>query len=347
MCFAALEGVLFHTGLYSSIIEPDSTTGSLEIQLRNEIKRPKPNRNQVLAVGHSRMALLPRIANEMKPATGYTFGTIGLGGTSPRDWYYSLRAVDPTARQYAAIVIPSDNYNEPDVGDDQAERESDLHYLLARLGWRDLFDFPWTHKTPKLQWTAFRGLLFKGFVYKRDFEEFLDHPRERIKKVRYYDHDSFGWYYGYGGVDKDLKGIGIDWQHKSIDYPASLSQDEKDSIHRELFPDPIPPEGHTTAYLRYWYERIVDYYRGTGTRIVFMRVPRAPISPPDEPVNPHSAVRQLASRPDVVVLDEHLFDGIEHPQYFWDGWHLNRDGMDRFSEILATAVRNTLGPPRT
>ena len=83
--FAAFEGILFHTGLYSSIVEPDSTTGFMELQIRNEIRRPKPDRNQVLAVGHSRMALLPRVVNQEKPGTGYTFATIGLGGTTPRD----------------------------------------------------------------------------------------------------------------------------------------------------------------------------------------------------------------------------------------------------------------------
>ena len=44
------------------------------------------------------MALLPRVVNEEKPGTGYTFATIGLGGTTPRIWYYALRAVDPDAR---------------------------------------------------------------------------------------------------------------------------------------------------------------------------------------------------------------------------------------------------------
>ena len=96
--FAAYEGILFHTGFYSSIVEPDSTTGYMELQLRNEIRRPKPNRNQVLAVGHSRMPLLPRVVNEEKPGTGYTFASIALGGTTPRSWFYELRAVDPDAR---------------------------------------------------------------------------------------------------------------------------------------------------------------------------------------------------------------------------------------------------------
>ena len=117
--FAGLEGLIFHSGLYARIIEPDSTTGFMEVQIQNEIRRPKPDRNQVLAVGHSRMALLPRIENEKKPGTGYTFATIGLGGTTPRTWYYALRAVDPDAHNYAAILIPEDDYNEPDTWGDE------------------------------------------------------------------------------------------------------------------------------------------------------------------------------------------------------------------------------------
>ena len=205
--FAGFEGILFHTGLYSSIVEPDSTTGYMELQLRNEIRRPKPNRNQVLAVGHSRMALLPRVVNEQTPGTGYTFATIGLGGTTPRIWYYALRAVDPNAHNYAAIVIPEDDYNEPDGYDYQSERETDLHYLLARLELRDLLDFPWTFQSKKLRWQIVRGMILKGSVYKRDFLEFIAHPAARVKKARYFASDSAGWYYGYGGVDENLTGL--------------------------------------------------------------------------------------------------------------------------------------------
>lgn len=346
LCFAALEGVLFHTGFYSAIVEPDSTTGYLELQIRNEIRRPKPNRNQVLAVGHSRMALLPRVVNEEKPGTGYTFASIGLGGTTPRVWYYSLRALDPKAHNYAAIVIPSDDYNEPDTYDYQSEREVDLHYLIGRLGLRDLADFPWTYQSPKLRWEIFRGIILKGFVYKRDFEEFLDHPLQRIAKARYYAHDSAGWYYGYGGVDETLAGLHIDWQHKTIQYPAGVSADRRKDIENELFPTLPPDEGRETAYLRYWYGKIIAYYRGSGTKLIFMRVPRAPVSPPDAPPKMNSAIREIASQPDVIVLDENVFDQLEHPDFFWDGWHLNRQGMEAFSRLLASEVRRVLGPPK-
>ena len=64
--YAALEGVIFHSGLYARIVEPGSTTGRMELQLQNEIRRPKPDRNQVLAVGHSRVAFMPKIANQMQ-----------------------------------------------------------------------------------------------------------------------------------------------------------------------------------------------------------------------------------------------------------------------------------------
>lgn len=347
LCFAALEGLLFHTKFYASIVEPDSTTGFMELQLRNEIRRPKLDRNQVLAVGHSRMALLPRVVNEARPGTGYTFATIGLGGTTPRSWYYSLRAVDPTAHNYAAIVIPTDDFNEPDMYDYQSEREADLHYLIARLGLRDLWEFPSSFRSIKYKWVTFRGIILKGFVYKRDFLEFLDHPRERIAKAHYYARDSAGWYYGYGGEDRNLAGIQIDWRHKTVHLPDRVPEAQRKRIEGLLFPARPPDEGLETAYLRYWYGKIIDYYRGSGTKLIFMRVPRAPTSPPDPAPKLNSAIRQIASEPNVVVLDEHLFDQLEHPDLFWDAWHLNRPGMEAFSRVLATEVRRVLGPPQS
>ena len=346
LCFAALEGILFHTGLYSSIIEPESTTGEMEVQLRNEIRRPKHNRNQVLAVGHSRMALLPRIVNQDMPGIGYTFASIGLGGTTPRIWYYALRAVDPTARTYAAIVIPTDDFNEPDTYDYHTEREADLHYLLVRLALRDLSDFPWSYQSRKLQWVTFRGIVLKGFVYKRDFLGFLDHPLARIAKARYVDSDSAGWYYGYGGVDENLEGLRIDWRGRTMQFPDRVPEGKRAQIEDMLFPTLPPDEGRETAYLRYWYGKIIAYYRGSGTKLIFMRVPRAPTSPPDPAPKLNSAIRQIASEPDVIVLDEHLFDQLEHPDLFWDAWHLNRSGLNAFSRLLATEVRRVLGPPK-
>ena len=343
--FAALEGLIFHSGLYAAIIEPVSTTGSLELNLRNEIKRPKPDRNQVLAVGHSRMAMWPRIANQMQPSTGYTFASIGLGGTDPRTWYYSLRAVDPHAHSYAAIVIPEDDYNEPDTGPDPADQDVDLHYLIARLGLGDLLEFPWTYRSAERRWSAFESILLPGLVYKQDFQEFLDHPLARIAKAQFYAEGSASWAYDYGGDARTLAGLEVDWANKTLHFPPGVAEADQKRAADELFREFPSDQGLETAYLRYWYGRIVDHYRGSGTRIFFLRVPRAPATPPEEPVKPHTAVRDLAGQPGVIVLDEHLLDTLEHPENFWDGWHLNRKGMKAFTEIIATEVRKALGPP--
>ena len=97
IAFAAIEGAVFHTGLYPWILNPDTSTGDLETTLREERDRPK-NGPQVLGIGDSRMVLLPRISNQHTPETGYTFGTIATAGSSVRAWYYMLRDIDPTAR---------------------------------------------------------------------------------------------------------------------------------------------------------------------------------------------------------------------------------------------------------
>ena len=63
LLYALFEGALFHTGFYSSILDPSSSTGTLETLVRNEQNRAMADHNQVLCVGDSRMGILPRMAN--------------------------------------------------------------------------------------------------------------------------------------------------------------------------------------------------------------------------------------------------------------------------------------------
>jgi len=345
--FATFEGVIFHTRLYPSILEPDSTAGAMETQLNNEMKRPKPDRNQVLAVGHSRMALLPRVANDMQPSTGYRFASVGLGGSTPRCWYYELRELDPTARRYAAIIIPTDDFNEPDTYEEPSNRELDTRYLISRLKLSDLTEYPWSFDDYKLKWVTFGDILFKGYVYKRDFLEFLSATKARIANARLSKVHSSSWIYDYRGPEHSVAGLQIDWQHNVAHYPASFTPEQRKLIEDVLFQPRPPDAGQLSRYLRHWYGRILDHYRGSGTKLIFLRVPRAPVPPPEHPPKLNSAIRQIASEPDVIVLDEHLFDPLERTELFADPMHLTGEGMDRFSRTLATEVRRMLGPPKS
>jgi hypothetical protein len=344
--FAAFEGLTFHTRLYPSIIEPDSTTGSVELRIRTEQRRAKRDHKQVLALGNSRMSLLPRIANQVMPATGYTFASAAAPGTYARGWYYIDRSVDPDSHAYDAILVPSDDYDELDRGTDLDDYQWELNYLLARLELRDLFEFAASHRDNWRRWAAFRGVLLKGFVYKRDFQMFLLHPKERLAKAKDQDLHWAQWAYDYTGTDESLAGLEIDWQEGTAKFPERFSDVQREVIADTILADPVPDTGRSTAYYRYWYGKILDRYRGSGTKIIFLRLPRGPVSPPQHPPKPDSAVRQLASQPKVTLLDEHLFDSLERPELFQDPLHLNRPGMEKFSRMLAIEVAKVLGPPQ-
>ncbi len=147
--------------------------GYVETVLDHEATRVRQGPNQVLGIGDSRMALVAKTANALTPETGYQFGTIAVAGTTPRCWYYMLRAADPNANQYRAIVIGIESYNDDELLEDYAERESDLNYVLHRLELRDLKEFSQSYRDPQRQWRAATGIAFKGLIYKRDLQDFL------------------------------------------------------------------------------------------------------------------------------------------------------------------------------
>lgn len=343
---AVLEAGLFHTGLYAYILAPDSTTGVMETVLNNELERPKEGPNQILGIGDSRMALVPRVANELTPETGYTYATIAAAGSTPRCWYYMLRAVDPDANRYRAVVIGIETFDDLEVLEPYADRESDLNYLANRLRLTDLWEFSSSYDDPWRQWRAARGIVLKGLVYKRDFQDLLLHPRERWRYVRQSKRDSHIWNYDYRGDDKNLGGLAVDWEHRTVTAPPGTDPGVAASLNRILV-EPLPEDiGRYSKYLHYWLGRIYDHYRGSATTLVFVRLARAPWIRPDLPgKNPHSSVRELAAEPNVDLLPEELSTPLERPEFFRDEMHLNQPGLDEFSETLAHRMRELLGPP--
>lgn len=346
VAFAAIEGAVFHTEFYPWILNPDASTGHVETILRNEIVRPKDG-PQVLGIGDSRMLLLPRISNEHTPETGYTFGTVAAPGASPRSWYYMLRDTDPSARLYRAIVMAVEGYDDADVWDDSADSDADLSYVIARLRLGDLWEFSRSYRSPTQQWKAARGILFKGLVYKRDFEDLLLHPISRFRYAKLSHRDSFGWFYGYSGPPNTLSEFRVDWEAKTVSAPAAADPARVAGLKARLMGARPPETGNESRYLKYWLGKIHERYRGSPTRLIFFRLPRGGFVRPDQPrYNPHSSVRELAAQPNVTLIDEHFFDSLETPELFHDELHLNGPGMDRFSLMLTQEVGRILGPPR-
>jgi hypothetical protein len=340
--FWAVEFAIFHTDAYYTILSHDSSTGSVETYIRNELKRARTSPRQVLTIGDSRMGFLPRYANELQ--TGYEFGTIALGGATPRDWYYMLRGADPDANRYSAILIAMDDYEDVEVEEDNSVRAADLYYLIGRLKYSDLVYFARSYQhDPRLEWAAVRGILLKGLIYKRDFQDFLLHPTSRIQMANLARKDSYQWYYTYVGPNQSLEGVVVDWTNRTVTVPAGFTAAQKKAYEDRFLAPRTAYRGDRTAYLHQWLGKIYERYRGSKTRLIFLHLPRGPFVRPDQPaVNPHSSVRELAAQPGVILMPEHLFDSIERPGLFIDQMHMNGPGCAEFSRILGGRVSQTL-----
>jgi hypothetical protein len=344
--FLLIETLVFHTDYYASIINPDSSAGYLELEVGNEIRRVVAGRNQVLTIGDSRMDFFPKYTDRQQPGTGYTFATIATAGTTARCWYYMLRDVDPTARRYAAIVVGVNDFEDAETWDNTADYITDLHYLIARLRWSDLMEFSSSFEDPQLKWQVARSILFKGLVYKTDFQDFLRNPVKRLRYVDLARRDSKNWYYDYEGTKDTVQGITVDWAARTVQGSPKFTPAQVAEFQKRFLAELAPPMGRRTKFLKKWYGKIADRYRGSGTRLIFVRLPRGPFVRPDQPAfNPHSSVRELAARGDAILDQEHSFDSLERPELFWDPYHMNGPGSAEFSRMVARDVQLILGPP--
>jgi hypothetical protein len=183
-------------------------------------------------------------------------------------------------------------------------------------------------------------------VFQQDIRAFLADPAHRFQYVELCNQGYAGWVYDYLETTKSMAGLQIDWSNLEVTFPSGTDDDQKANVKSFLAHKPDDQNGWVAAYRRMWLGKIIDLYQGTDTKIILLRLPRGPIPRPDNlVVKGKSATRELARRPNVMLADEHAFDTIERPEFYKDGMHLNREGIDRFSVLLEKEVARLLGPP--
>jgi len=342
LLFFALDALAFRTGWYVSILEPDSTAGFLETYLNIEARRPEGRYRQVLAVGDSRMGLKTRVANDLSVTTGCAFGTIAVPGTTPRCWYYMLRKVDPDCNRYDAILVPFDSYDDR-AWENHADRELDLNYLTPLLRVTDFPQFVLSYPSWLTRAHAAEAVLLKGLSYQNDFQAFLGHPRTRLQQVKLTEQHAGEWYYDAVWERHSLAGISVDWNAKTVVLPAWLTAGKRAETEHILLDDPPPISEQYKRYRRRWLGAILDRYRGSRTRFIFLRLPRGPVLRPDIPLpDSQSTARQFAAAGRAILLPEDTFDSLERPELFGDALHLNEEGGHEFSMMLAGEIGRIL-----
>jgi hypothetical protein len=338
--FLAIEGLVFRSGWYNRYLEPDSSTGVVELQMY-WLNRFRPHGlAETLVIGDSRIAegFSSQLANELPSVKGKRFfWSAGLPGTSPRVWYYMIRDADPTRRRFENIVLAIGGYPDQDYTDSQAERILDLNFSIGRIRLTDVWDFASSFQSPQSRREAFWGGMLKGIVLRQDLQALFQGIDQRLSKVKTNREHGLDWYNGYDGMDRNVTGLTADWATRTLHYPPGLTDDQRSSIQAMLMPDLPPQTGDTTRYRMRWLGRIVNLYRNSPTRVVFLQLPRAPLPQPPSP-QPSTFIEWARRQPNVDVIDASAYQYLESPEFFADGLHLNRAGRAAFSTGFAERI---------
>jgi hypothetical protein len=338
--YLVAECVFFRSGFYTRYLEPESSTGSFESTMKMEIARKPSGRKEVLVLGSSRMAegFSAKLADQLKPEDGYKFLNCAVPSAGARVFYYMARDLDPHRNRYAAITVPIDDYDDPDDFEDVADRASELRLLINRLRFTDILPYTLSFTKWKTRREIFRGALFKGAVYQLDLADFIEHPTERLTRVKDFKQHGADWAYDYNGMDRTLAGMTIDWANRKVTFPPGVPDDLQRFLEGAFFSRPKQFARMRAFELR-WLIPLVELYRNSKTKVIIFEAPRSPAPRPSSVHYPFTAAHELRKLPWVTVLDRKTFEGLEKPELFGDHVHLNSVGRKIFSPLLAAAVK--------
>ena len=329
--FVCLDAIIFHSGLYVSILAPDSYAGRLEVLTRAEQQRPASGLKEVLVLGDSRMAegFSNTVADELGSAAGFKFVNLAEPASSVNSWYYMLREVDPTSRRYWAIVVPYAIGYEPATADP-------LRITMAAplLRYGDCFNFASGFQRWSGRFRAFTACILRGSAYQSDVADLLEHPIARIKSVQQ-EAERMQSRAAYKGRDYDLVGTSYDPTTGQVTFAPKLTEAQRQAVRKSL----IQPSQSDTEYSlklqREWIPRILNRYSNSSTAIVLTPVPRGPFAElPGFSKAYHSILPSGVIQRTTFSLPEQTFDFLEKPEYYFDAFHLNSKGRQRFTEAL-------------
>ena len=338
--FVCLDGIIFHTGLYVSMLAPDSYAGRLAVITRAEKQRPASGLKEVLVLGDSRMAegFSTAVADELGSTAGLKFVNLAEPASSVNTWYYMLREVDPSARRYSAIVVPYGIGYEPSTAD---PLRISMAAPLLRYG--DCFDFASGFQRWSGRFRAFAACILRGSAYQSDVADLLEHPVARMRSIQQ-EPKRLHSRAVYKGRDYDLVGTSYDRKTGQVTFSPRLTEAQREAVRKSLVQ---PSQAEIQYFLklqRDWIPRIVKRYSNSPTAIVLTPVPRGPFgeltgfSMAYHPVLPPVITQRTA-----FSFPEQTFDFLEKPEYYFDGYHLNAKGRQRFTETLVAGLVGRLG----
>ena len=336
--FICVDGAIFHSGLYVSILASSSYAGRVAQITQTEKERPPSGYKEVLVLGDSRIAegFSATLANELGSAAGLKFVSLADPAASANTWYYMIREVDPTRQRYSAIIVPYGLGYEPDSADPLR-----ISMTAPLLGYGDAFHFASGFQRWSGRFRAFVACLLRGSAYQDDVVDFLSHPVARIRSIQQVDKTRSRS--EYKGRDYDLVGTSYDASTGQVTFAAKLTEAQRSAFRKSL----IQPSQSDTEYSlklqRDWIPRIINRYSHSPTAVVLTPLPRGPFlelggfSKGYESVLLTSVIQRTN-----LSLPGHTFDFLETPENYFDAFHLNAKGRQKFTETLVSELMGHL-----
>ena len=227
--FICVDGAVFHSGLYVSILAPSSYAGRVSRITRAEKERAPSGLKEVLVLGDSRIAegFSTTLANELGSPAGLKFVSLAEPAASANTWYYMVREVDPTTRRYAAIIVPYGIGYEPNSAD---PLRISMTAPLLRYG--DCFHFASGFQRWSGRFRAFIACILRGSAYQDDVVDLLSHPVARIRSIQQADKMHSGS--EYKGRDYDLVGTSYDASDRTGNVRAKINRSSEVGFPEEL-----------------------------------------------------------------------------------------------------------------
>jgi len=240
-----------------------------------------------------------------------------------------LREVDPTAQRYWAIVVP---YG---IGYEPTSAES-LRISMAAplLRYADCFTFASAFQQWSGRFRAVTACILRGSAYQSDVADFLEHPIARIESVQR-ESAMVHARAVYKGRDYDMVGTSYDATTGQMTFPPRLTEAQREAIRKSLLQPSQSEMQYSLRLQRDWIPRILNRYSKSGSAIVLTPVPRGPFAElPAFSVGQRAPFPEVTRQRTVFSLPEQTFDFLEKPDYYFDAFHLNAKGRQRFTERL-------------
>jgi len=302
---------------------------------RAEKQRRSSGLKEVLVLGDSRMAegFSAAVADKLSSVAGFKFVNLAEPASSVNIWPYMLREVDPTTRRYWAIVVPYGIGYEPNNADHLR-----ISMAAPLLRYEDCFNFASGFQQWSGRFRAFTACILRGSAFQSDVVDLLEHPIARIRSIQL-EPQRVRSRVAYKGRNSDIVGTSYDPSTGQVTFPPQLTEAQKEVIRDSLVQ---PSQSETQRFLkmqRDGIQQILNRYSAGPTEIVLTPIPRGPFAGlPGASMTFHAAFPSVMMQKAVFSLPEQTFNFLEKPEYYFDGYHLNARGRQRFTEALVAEL---------